>query len=122
MLLLIYVDDIFVTSSYDSAISALLHHWSSDFALKDLGDLYYFLGIEVHKESNGMLLSQERYATDLLARVGMSSCTPCPTPLSTTETLNLTNGPPLGPEDVTHYMSIVGGLQYLTRTRPDLSF
>ena len=95
MFLLIYVDDIIVASYSDSAISALLHHLSSDFALKDLGDLHYFLGIEVHKQSNGLLLSQEKYATDLLARVGMRSCTPCPTPLSTTETLRLTDGSPL---------------------------
>jgi histone deacetylase 1/2 len=68
MFLLIYDDDIIVTSSSDSAISALLHHLSSDFALKDLGDLHYFLGIEVCKQSNKLLLSQEKYATDLLAR------------------------------------------------------
>jgi histone deacetylase 1/2 len=109
MFLLIYVDDIVVASSSDAAIPALLQQLSSDFALKDLGDLHYFLGIEVQKQSNGLILSQEKYAKDILARVGMSSCTPCPTPLSTTETLNLTDGSPLGPEDVTHYRSIVGG-------------
>jgi hypothetical protein len=78
------------------------------------------LGLEAHKQSNGLLLTQEKYASDLLARVGMSSCTPCPTPLSTTDTLFLTDGSPLGPEDMTHYRSIVGGLQYLTLTRPDM--
>jgi histone deacetylase 1/2 len=120
--MLIYVDDIIVTSSLDSAISVLLQHLSSDFALKDLGDLHYFLGLEVHKQSHGLLLNQEKYASDLLTRVGMTLCTPCPTPLSTTDTLNLTDGSPLGPEDITRYKSIVGGLQYLTLTRPDLSF
>jgi hypothetical protein len=78
---LIYFDDIIVTSSSDSAIPALLHHLSSNFSLKDLGDLPYFLGIEVHKHSNGLRLSQEKYATYLLARVGMASCTPCNTSL-----------------------------------------
>jgi histone deacetylase 1/2 len=120
--MLIYVDDIIVTSSSASAISVLLQRLSSDFALKDLGDLHYFLGLEVHKQSNGLLLNQEKYASDLLTRVGMTLCTPCPTPLSTTDTLNLTDGSPLGPEDITRYRSIVGGLQYLTLTRPDLSF
>ncbi|KAK1682055.1 hypothetical protein QYE76_042903 [Lolium multiflorum] len=103
-------------------ISALLHHLSSDFALKDLGDLHFFLGLEVHRHSGGLILNQEKYATDLLDRVGMSSCTPCPTPLSTTDTLALTDGSPLGSEDITRYRSIVGALQYLTLTRPDLSF
>ena len=51
MYILIYVDDIIVTSSSDQAITALLHHLSSEFALKDLGDLHYFLGIEVHKQT-----------------------------------------------------------------------
>ena len=66
MFLLIYVDDIVVTSSSDTAISALLHSLSSEFALKDLGDLHFFLGLEVHKQSNGLLLNQEKYAADLL--------------------------------------------------------
>jgi histone deacetylase 1/2 len=83
---------------------------SSEFARKDLGDLHYFLGIEVHKQSNCLLLTQEKYASNILARVGMSTCTPCPTPLSTTDSLALTDGSPLGPEDITHYRSIVGGL------------
>jgi histone deacetylase 1/2 len=47
--MLIYVDDIIVTRSSDQAITALLQNLSSEFALKDLGDLHYFLGIEVHK-------------------------------------------------------------------------
>jgi hypothetical protein len=119
---LIYVDDIIVTSSSDRAISALLRDLSGDFALKDLGDLHFFLGIEVQKTSNGLILSQEKYATDLLSRVGMTNCTTCPTPLSSTDKLSLTDGAPLGAEDSTRYRSIVGALQYLTLTRPDLCF
>jgi hypothetical protein len=45
--LLVYVDDIIVTSSYQAAVTTLLDDLRSDFALKDLGDLYYFLGIQV---------------------------------------------------------------------------
>jgi histone deacetylase 1/2 len=120
--ILIYVDDIIVMSFSDQAISALLHNLSSEFALKDLGDLHYFLGLEIHQQSNGLLMNQEKYATDLLTRVGMSSCTPCPTPLSPSDTLALTDGSPLGPDDITIYRSIVGGLQYLTMTRHDIAF
>ena len=59
--MLIYVDDIIVTSSSDAAISALLRDLNTDFALKDLGNLHYFLGIEVSKNSSGIILSQEKY-------------------------------------------------------------
>jgi hypothetical protein len=86
------------------------------------GDLHCFLGLEVHKESNDLLLIQQKYATDLLTRVGMSSCTSCPILLSSTDTMVLTDGSPLGYADIIHYMSIVGALQYLTLTRSGLSF
>jgi histone deacetylase 1/2 len=120
--MLIYVDDIIVTSSSSEAVTALLNDLRKDFALKDLGDLHYFLGIEVKKVKNGILLSQRKYAQDILARVGMTNCKPLPTPLSATEKLSKTDGQVLGPEDSTKYRSIVGALQYLTLTRPDLSF
>ena len=122
MFVLIYVDDIIVTSSSDRAISALLRDLNKNFAIKDLGDLHYFLGMEVKKVHNGLLLTQEKYATDILGRVGMHTCKSAPTPLSTSEKLSLTDGTPLGPDDITQYRSIVGALQYLTLTRPDLAF
>ena len=122
MFVLIYVDDIIVASSSDDAASVLLQNLSAHFAIKDLGELHFFLGIEVKKYSNGLVLTQEKYASDLLNKVGTIHCTACPTPLSTTEKLTLTDGNVLGPEDSTNYRSIVGGLQYLTLTRPDLSF
>ena len=58
MFVLIYVDDIIVTSSSDEAIIGLLKDLSADFSLKDLGDLHYFLGIEVKKHKDGLHLSQ----------------------------------------------------------------
>jgi histone deacetylase 1/2 len=107
---LIYVDDIIVTSSFDQAISALLRDLNDNFAIKDLGDLHFFLGIEVKKISDGLLLTQEKYATDLLTRADMSGCTGSPTQLSSTEPLSLMEGAPLGPEDITQYRIIVGAL------------
>jgi histone deacetylase 1/2 len=82
---LIYVDDIIVTSSSDDAISILLRSLNENFAIKDLGDLHYFLGIEVKKTQNGLLLTQEKYATDILTKVGMVTCKPAPTPLSSSK-------------------------------------
>ena len=69
-----------------------------------------------------MLLTQEKYATDLLSKVGMLQCKPAPTPLSPSESLSLHDGTLLDSDDSTRYRSIVGSLQYLTLTRPDISF
>ena len=68
---LIYVDDIIVASSVPSATAALLKDLTKDFALKDLGELHFFLGIEVNKTDQGIVLTQEKYAKDVLKRVGM---------------------------------------------------
>jgi hypothetical protein len=62
MFLLVYVDDVIITNSSQAAVEALLKDLRSDFALKDLGDLQYFLGIQVVKKGDGILLSQEQYA------------------------------------------------------------
>ena len=66
MFILIYVDDIIITSSSSSAIDNLLSSLQTDFAVKDLGSLHYFLGIEVIRNNAGILLSQKRYILDLL--------------------------------------------------------
>ena len=119
---LVYVDDIIVASSSQKATGALLKDLEQEFALKDLGNLHYFLGIEVNKLGDGLKLSQERYAADVLQRAGMHKCKAIDTPLSSTEKLSVTEGEPLGTEDATRYRSIVGALQYLTLTRPAISF
>ena len=111
-----------MASSSSEATAALLADLQKDFALKDLGDLHYFLGIEVKRGSNGMILSQEKYANDVLKRSGMNRCKPVDTPLSSSEKLSITDGDCLGPDDATRYRSVVGALQYLTLTRPDISF
>jgi histone deacetylase 1/2 len=81
--LLVYVDDIIVTSSCPAAVDALLSDLKAEFPLKDLGPLHYFLGIEVNRLSDGILLTQTKYASDILRRVGLSDCKPVTTPLST---------------------------------------
>ena len=95
MFVLVYVDDIIVERSISLAVEKLLNQLWYDFALKDLGDLHYLLGIEVKTYNDGLLLTQEKYATDLLAKVGMTECKSAPTPLSSTEILSLTEGIPL---------------------------
>ena len=67
-----------------------------------------------------MTVTKRKYALDLLHRVNMENCKSTPTPLS--ENLSRSIGTLLGAEDSFRYRSIVGGLQYLTLTRPDISF
>jgi histone deacetylase 1/2 len=124
LFVLVYVDDIIVASSSDAATTALLADLQQEFALKDLGALHYFLGIEVKRESggSGLTLTQERYATDILKRFGMFKAKPVDTPLSSSEKLSIEDGEKLGPDDSTRYRSMVGALQYLTLTHSDIIF
>jgi histone deacetylase 1/2 len=69
-----------------------------------------------------MTLTQRKYVLDLLLRVNMENCNPTPTPLVPSERLALDTGALLGPEDSSRYHSMVGSLQYLTHTCPDISF
>ena len=121
LFVLVYVDDIIVASSSQEATYALLRDLEKEFALKDLGDPHYFLGIEVKKSADGLVLTPERYAADVVKRADMSLSKLVGTPISSTEKLSV-EGDALGPEDSTRYRSIVGALQYLTLTRPDISF
>jgi histone deacetylase 1/2 len=117
----VYVD-IIVASSSSEATSALLKDLEREFALKDLGDLHYFLGIEVERSKEGLIMSQERYAADVVKRAGMEKSKPVDTPLSVMQKLSATEGVSLGPDDASRYRSVVGALQYLTLTRLDISF
>jgi hypothetical protein len=76
----------------------------------------------VSKVHDGIVLTQEKYASDLLKKVGMSDCKPVVAPLSTSEKLSLHEGSLLGPNDATHYRSIIRVLQYLTLTRPNIAY
>jgi hypothetical protein len=87
-----------------------------------LGELHYFLGIEVKKTSDGIKLSQEKYASYILKRTGMINCKPVNTPMVTSEKLSAHIGDALAPHDATRYRSVVGAQQYLTLTKPDISF
>jgi hypothetical protein len=122
MYMLIYIDDIIVASSSAEAMTTLLKDLKDSFALKDLGDLHYFLGIEVKRSHDRLALTQEKYARDLLHRTNMSSCKPASTPLATDHKLSAYVGEPLGAEDSMRYRSVVRALQYLTITRSDLPY
>ncbi|KAI3766125.1 hypothetical protein L2E82_16175 [Cichorium intybus] len=117
--LLVYVDDIILTGNNSSLIQQFITCINNEFATKDLGKLSYFLGLEVSYTDTGLFLTQTKYAHDILTRAGLLDAKPVYTPLSTTDLL-ITNGTPFS--DPTLYRSLVGALQYLTITRPDLSY
>ncbi|RVW75469.1 Retrovirus-related Pol polyprotein from transposon RE1 [Vitis vinifera] len=87
---------------------------------KDLGKLKYFLGIEIAQSSSGVVLSQRKYALDILEETGMLDCKPVDTPMDPNVKLVPGQGEPLG--DPGRYRRLVGKLNYLTITRPDISF
>jgi histone deacetylase 1/2 len=71
---------------------------------------------------DGLVLNQSKYAKEILTRVNMQHCRASSTPLSSSEKISAHEGNPLGEEDSTSYRSMVGALQYLTMTRPDISY
>ncbi|KAM2276855.1 hypothetical protein ACFXTI_035234 [Malus domestica] len=118
VIVLVYVDDILVTGSHTAACQRFIQKLSSVFPVKDLGPLHYFLGLEVQRSADGLFLHQSKYISDLLHKTRMDGAKPCLTPLGSHK---LDHTGSLLP-DPTEYRSIVGALQYLTWTRPDLSF
>ncbi|XP_057522622.1 uncharacterized mitochondrial protein AtMg00810-like [Amaranthus tricolor] len=104
----VYVDDIVVTGNDLERITALKAHLHKQFRIKDMGLLHYFLGLEITYVSDGIMISQKRFVKELLASVGQhedftkKAVTPLPLAckLPSTE----------------------GKLNFLTNTRPDLSF
>ena len=119
---LVYVDDIIVVSSIPQATDALLLDLRDDFALKDLGSLHYFLGTEVSTNKHDLLLTQSKHGRDLIHHAGLTYCKAVSTPMAVFEKLTKNIGDPLDNNTATKYRSLVGGLQYLTLTRPDIAF
>ncbi|GKA52634.1 ribonuclease H-like domain-containing protein [Tanacetum coccineum] len=85
----------------------------------DLCPLNYFLGISATRTTSGIFLPQTKYATEILERAQMLNCNPCRTPVDIEKKLGPEGSPVTDP---TLYRSIAGALQYLTFTRPDLSY
>jgi hypothetical protein len=120
--MLIYVDDIIITGSCSRAVNILMIKLRDSFAVKDLGKLSYFLGVEVTSTPGGIALTQVKYASDILRRVNMYNWKDIGTPMSSTEKLSKFSGTVLDEDMAFNYRSTVGALQYLCLTRPDISF
>ncbi|GJR08673.1 ribonuclease H-like domain-containing protein [Tanacetum coccineum] len=115
--LLWYVDDIVLTSFSESLLQQIIRSLHQEFAMT--GPLNYFLGISVTRDSSGLFLSQKKYAIEILDRAHMDNCNPSRTPIDTESKLG-SDGDSVS--DPTLYRSLTGSLQYLTFTRPDISY
>jgi histone deacetylase 1/2 len=90
--MLIYVDDIIIAGSCRRTVEKLLEQLRVSFAVKDLGELSYFLGVEVTKISDGIALTQTKYANDLLRKVNMQNCKGSSMPMSSSDKLSKNAG------------------------------
>ncbi|XP_068329676.1 uncharacterized mitochondrial protein AtMg00810-like [Pyrus communis] len=119
LVVLIYVDDLIITGDNPDEICNLKQSFRQRFAIKDLGILKYFLGIEMETSHKGLFLNQRKYVLDLLKEANMSDAKPAITPLDSKIKPNL-DGTPL--TDISYYQRLVGKLIYLTITRPDITY
>ena len=119
-ILIVYVDDIILTGDYDEEIQRLKKVLAKEFEIKDLGSLKYFLGMEIARSKQGIVVSQRKYILDLLRETKMLECKPAETPMDYTVKLGMIeNGAPV---DKGRYQRLVGKLIYLSHTRPNIGF
>ncbi|XP_022148887.1 uncharacterized protein LOC111017449 [Momordica charantia] len=88
--------------------------------MSDMGLLHFFLGLEFHQVEGGIFISQRKYAKGILNKFGMFNCKPATTLMNMNEKLQQEDGVEM--TDATKFRSLVGGLIYLTHTRPDIAF
>ena len=118
--ILVYVDDIILAGTCLKEFDCLKQALDEAFRIKNLGELKFFLGLEVARSSKGISLCQRKYCLELLADSGLTSCKPVSTPLDPSIRLTQDNGASYA--DITGYRRLVGRLLYLTTTRPDIAF
>lgn len=118
--LLLYVDDIIFTGNSARDIHIVKDELQKEFDMKDLGLLHYFLGLHITYLPDGLFISQSKYAQDVIDKDGMTDCNTSLTPCAPyTKQLKSTGAPFT---DIKTYRSLIGCLQYLTFTRPDIAY
>ncbi|PKU64498.1 Retrovirus-related Pol polyprotein from transposon TNT 1-94 [Dendrobium catenatum] len=118
--ILVYVDDILITGNNDTEISKLIKQLNQSYALKHLGHVHNFLGIKIRSEPNSYFLSQPHYANSILQLAGHTNSKPTANSACTKLPLTIASDPILS--DSTLFRRIIGSLQYLTLTHPDIVF
>ncbi|KAM2767079.1 hypothetical protein COP1_022920 [Malus domestica] len=101
-------------------LSQFIMQLRTHFAMKDLGPLHYFLGMEVSRMPSAFYLTQSKYILELLQKTNMVDAKPISTPVPSGKRLSLYDGEPLS--DGSSFRSVVGALQYLLFTRPDIAY
>jgi hypothetical protein len=117
---LVYVDDLILTGNNSTFVASIIDQLGQKFSLKDLGPLHFFLGVEVIPTKEGLFLTQHKYIRDMLSKTSMDGAKDVTTPLSTLVSLKLADGS--SSVDSTEYRKVIGALQYLSLTRPNISF
>lgn len=118
--LIVYVDDMVATGNDPEEMARLQDLLATEFELKDLGHLKYFLGIEVARSKSGITMCQRKYILDLLSETGMLDCRPADTPIETNHGLSIL--PNQVPDNKERYQKVVGKLIYLSHTSPDIAY
>ena len=114
-----YGDDIVITGSDSKGILSLKSFLHNQFHTKNLGMSKYFLGVEVMRSKQRIMLSQRKYVLDMLSETGKLGAKPCSTLMA--PNVQLTKEGELF-EDPKRYRRLVGKLNYLTVTRPDIAY
>ncbi|RVW42706.1 Retrovirus-related Pol polyprotein from transposon TNT 1-94 [Vitis vinifera] len=120
LIVCLYVDDLIFTGNDESMFKAIQKSMMVEFDMTDLGKLRYFLGIEVMQKTDGIFISQRKYAQEVLERFNLYQCNPVHNPV--VPGFKLTRDKEGVEVDGTLYKQMVGSLMYLTATRPDLMF
>ena len=120
ILLILYVADMIITGDDLSGIQELKDFLSQQFEMKDLSHLSYFLGLEITHSTDGLYITQAKYASELLSRAGLTDSKTIDTPVEFNAHLTPSGGKPLSNPSL--YRRLVGSLVYLIVTRPDISY
>lgn len=105
-----YVDDILLTGNAYDEIQQLKSHLDHAFTIKDLGQLHYFLGIEVSYTTKDIVLTQHKYTKDLLATIGVQNFKKVATPLPLNLKSRADEGTPYSDPSV--YRTLIGKLNF----------
>ncbi|GJY67889.1 retrovirus-related pol polyprotein from transposon TNT 1-94 [Tanacetum coccineum] len=120
LLVQIYVDDIIFASTDPKACDIFSNEISSKFQMSRMGQMSFFLGLQVSQNPGGFFINQSKFALEILKKFRMDSCDPIDTPM--VDRLKLDEDPLGIPVNQTRFRSMVGSLMYLIASRPDLVF
>ncbi|GJT14894.1 retrovirus-related pol polyprotein from transposon TNT 1-94 [Tanacetum coccineum] len=113
-----YVDDIIFGSTHPRYTQLFSDLMKSRFEMSMMGEMTFFLGLQVNQSPRGIFINQSNYVLEILKKYGMEACDPVGTPMEIKDKLDLDqNGSPV---DATKYRSMIGALMYLTSSRPDI--